>query len=342
MSINQPSDLITHIIQSWSSNIGHNITIGLSGGVDSVVLLHALHQITSSQSLQLTAIHVNHGISDNASSWASFCQELCSSLGIPLIIKHCKLVRSGGESLENIARRARYQEFFACGSDVIALAHHQDDQIETTLSQLFRGSDLHNIAAMHAITTKNNKLFWRPLLDISRKQIEDYAKKYNLKYITDESNADTTYLRNFIRHKVMPLLSDWDNQIKTKLLNFNRQLQDTLAITDEVAATDLNTCLIKNNEIPNLKLNEFDIIDLDKFKRFSSLRQLNLIAWFIKTQNLPLPTNRQLTEFVQQATTSDYDKRPQLKLGPDAQILKYKTQIFVDTPGQAQGTLSRV
>ena len=324
--VNKSNNLVTHILQFWPSNISHNITVGLSGGIDSVVLLHALHQIaTSCKPLQLSAIHVNHGISPNANSWSSFCHDLCQSLNIPLTIKNCVLAKPGGESLENIARKARYKEFFACDEDVIALAHHQDDQVETTLSQLFRGSDLHNIAAMHAVSMKNNNLIWRPLLDISRKQIEAYASTYDLQYITDESNADIKYLRNFIRHKVIPLISEWDTQIKTKLLNFNVQLQDILALTDEIAEADLIACLLEDQF-----KNELVIIDLNKFKLLSHPRQSNLIAWFIKSSNLPLPSSDQLKEFIRQIINSNYDKKPQLKLNSSHAIIKYKTKIFIE------------
>jgi tRNA(Ile)-lysidine synthase len=319
-------DLVTHIAQSWSPSMGSNITVGLSGGIDSVVLLYALHQITTSNNLlQLSAIHINHGISINANYWANFCQEICLNLNIPLAIKTCVLAKPGGESLENVARKARYNEFFACDDKVIALAHHQDDQVETTLSQLCRGSDLHNVAAMHMISHRNNKLIWRPLLDISRTQIEAYASAFDLKYITDESNADTKYLRNFIRHEVIPLLSEWDNQIKTKLLNFNAHLQDMLALTDEIAESDLKVCLLEGQF-----KNGFGIISLDKFSSFSHTRQLNLLAWFVKSSGLPLASSHQFDEFIRQAINSNYDKKPQLKLNLSHVIVKYKKQIFIE------------
>lgn len=307
--------LLEHVASSCSDD-WQNICVGLSGGVDSVVLLYLLKQLNPE--INLTAIHINHGISPNADEWALFCQRFCSYLNVPLHIEKINLNRSGGESLENLARIARYNILLQSTAEVVALAHHQNDQVETILSQLLRGSDLHNIAAMEKTSQKQDKILWRPLLDISRAQIEEYAALLKLKYITDESNFDTTFLRNFVRHDVLPLLTEWDNNIISKLLNFNGQLQRTLAITDEVGVVDLAVCCTDGQNI-----------NLELFERLSNNRQTNLLTQFIKSNNLPLPSQKQLAEFTKQATTSNWDKKPQLKLNNAVFLVKYKSYIYL-------------
>ncbi|HLX52696.1 MAG TPA: tRNA lysidine(34) synthetase TilS [Aquella sp.] len=303
-----------HIAQNLPDN-WHNICVGLSGGVDSIVLLHILKQLKPE--INLTAIHINHNISPNADKWALFCQKFCAALNIPLHIEKISLNRLGGESLENLARIARHNVLLQSSAEVIALAHHQNDQVETILSQLFRGSDLHNIAAMHTISQKQGKTLWRPLLEISRKQIEEYAGEFKLEYISDESNFDTTFLRNFVRHDVIPLLTEWDNNVISKILNFNGQLQRILAITDEVSIDDLAKCYIDGQNI-----------GVEIFKQLSINRQINLLGQFIKSNNLPLPSHKQLIEFTKQATTSNWDKKPQLKLNDITSLVKYKDKIY--------------
>jgi len=303
-------------VAHYLPDVWQNICVGLSGGVDSVVLLHVLKQLKPE--INLTAIHINHGISPNADTWATFCQKFCDNFKTPLHIENVSLNRSGGESLENLARIARHNVFLQSPAEVVALAHHQNDQVETILSQLFRGSDLHNIAAMHEISQKQNKTLWRPLLGVSRKQIEEYATLFELEYISDESNLDTAFLRNFIRHDVIPLLTEWDNNIVSKVLNFNGQLQRMLAITDEVGADDLAKCCADGQNI-----------NLELFKFLSNNRQINLLSQFIKSNNLPLPSHKQLVEFTKQANTSNWDKKPQLKLNDKTVLMKYKDSIYL-------------
>lgn len=308
-----------HILKNWPDGITGDVCIGLSGGADSVVLLHALVQISKSKPIKLNAAHINHNISPEANLWAKFCQDFCSDIGIPLEITNITIDKNGGESLENNARIMRYKTLYQTSAPIIALAHHQNDQIETILSQIFRGSDVHNVAAMKVISSKFEKLFWRPLLNAKRSEIESYAKEYKLQYITDESNSDTTYLRNFIRHDILPRLEEWDCNITTKILNFNQQLQNLLSVTDQIAIDDLK----------NLEDSNGDIL-VDLFIKLSHERQLNVIARFIHNHNLQLPSQKQLAEFIRQASTSSWDTKPTLKLSGQANLIKHKQVIKID------------
>jgi tRNA(Ile)-lysidine synthase len=184
---------------------GKILVAALSGGVDSVVLLHVLKAFQPQHRYVLRAIHVHHGLSPNADVWAKFCRAYCRRLGVPLTVRRVK-VGEGGEGLEAAARRARYAVFKSVACDFLFLAHHLDDQAETILLNLLRGAGLRGASGMPARAALNGKILLRPFLGLTREAIEDYARAQGLDWIEDESNVDETRTRNFIRRRVGPLL----------------------------------------------------------------------------------------------------------------------------------------
>jgi tRNA(Ile)-lysidine synthase len=177
-----------------------SLVVALSGGVDSVVLLHKLKDRRG-----VRALHVHHGLSPNADRWASFCRRLCRGWGVSLTVRKVKVKRSG-KGLEAAAREARYAVFRALDTD-LALAHNLDDQAETVLMNLLRGAGLRGASGMPAEAKLGGRRLFRPLLDTSREEILAYARKNKLQWIEDESNADEALTRNFIRRRVGPLLA---------------------------------------------------------------------------------------------------------------------------------------
>jgi tRNA(Ile)-lysidine synthase len=184
---------------------GKRVAVGLSGGLDSVVLLHLLHRLAPSLRLRLSAIHVNHGLSPNAADWQKFCKTLCLALNVPLKAFKVK-VRKHGHGLEAAARAARRAAFLKADADTIAVAHHRDDQAETVLFNLLRGTGLDGASGMPAVGSLGHKKLLRPLLDTPRSAIRAYAAERRLAWIEDESNADEALTRNFLRRRVGPLL----------------------------------------------------------------------------------------------------------------------------------------
>lgn len=308
------------IINNWPSQFdGHlHYCIGLSGGIDSIVLLHLFHQISQLKPLRLSAIHVNHGISPYADDWSIFCQQICHQLNIPLECRYVKVNKIAGQGLENSARKLRYQEYAATNAEVLILAHHADDQIETMLSQIMRGTNLHNSAGMLAISNKFDKYFWRPLLNYSKSQLQNYANAYQLSHINDESNADNSYLRNFIRNKIMPELAAYDPQINPKLLQSVTQLQNSVALADDIANSDYhNIYTIKNQ------------LDRHKFIALSQLRQENLLAFYIRQHLGQIPSHKQLQEFIRQSQQVKNGRHPQLKIGNHATLIADYRHIYI-------------
>lgn len=182
------------------------VAVGLSGGLDSVVLLSALHAVRPRHGYSLSALHVHHGLSRNADAWARFCGLLCKELKIPLVVKRVRVTRAG-EGVEAAARAARYAAYRGARADAIALAHHQDDQAETVLFNLLRGTGRRGLAGMPARSRLDGKVLLRPLLDLPRAELEAYAVARELRWVEDESNADEALTRNFLRRRLGPLIA---------------------------------------------------------------------------------------------------------------------------------------
>jgi tRNA(Ile)-lysidine synthase len=197
------------------------LAVALSGGVDSVVLLHKLHARPG-----VSAIHVHHGLSPNADRWAAFCRRLCKRLGVPLRVRKVKVVERG-DGLEAAARKARYAVFNEIDADVIALAHNLDDQAETVLMNLLRGAGARGARGMLPKSSYQGKTLLRPLLDTPREEIVAYARAHRLEWIEDESNADEALTRNFLRRRVGPLLEQkyprWRESLARAARHFARR-----------------------------------------------------------------------------------------------------------------------
>ena len=195
--------------------------MALSGGVDSVVLLHLLKGRRG-----VSAIHVHHGLSPNADAWAAFCRKLCNAWGVPLKISKVRVARGAG-GLEAAARAARYAAFAKSRAEVIALAHHLDDQAETVLLQLLRGAGLRGASGMQPLARFEGKLLARPLLDVTRESIVAHARAHALDWIEDESNADESLTRNFVRRRLGPLIAQrfprWRQSLARAARHFSRK-----------------------------------------------------------------------------------------------------------------------
>ncbi len=204
---------------------GKRLAAGLSGGVDSVVLLHVLHALAPKIGYRLSAIHVNHGLSPNAGDWQRFCSSFCLDLGIPFKAVKVK-VKKQKLGLEAAAREARRAAFQGVRADAIAFGHHLDDQAETVLFNLLRGTGLEGASGMPAVGALGSKILLRPLLDVPRDAIRAYAGDHGLAWIEDESNADESLTRNFIRRRVGPLLESRFPRWKENLARAARHFAD--------------------------------------------------------------------------------------------------------------------
>ncbi|NOY12488.1 MAG: tRNA lysidine(34) synthetase TilS [Deltaproteobacteria bacterium] len=207
---------------------GDKLLVAVSGGIDSVVLLHLLHSVAAARRLQLSVAHLDHRIRPESVADADFVRRLCVDWGIPCVVESRdipQLAVAQKISLEMAGRQAR-REFLLrqadqVGARLIALAHHRDDQVETFLLRLLRGSGVAGLAAMRPL----RDCWWRPLLECSRDEILNYARQQQLEWVEDVSNVDTIYLRNRLRHQLLPQLRDVNPQLDRRLAELCRQLQ---------------------------------------------------------------------------------------------------------------------
>ena len=319
---NQNCSLQNVILQTLQDKSNNELIIAYSGGVDSQVLLHALVQLKQQHAINnpITACHVNHGLSDNAQSWQDFAEQQCSNYGVNLVVKRVDIKPQAQQSLEELARDARYDALNSLSSaaTLILTGHHGDDQSETFLLALKRGAGLKGLSAMATSSTLKNHQLVRPLLSISRQSILDYANEHQLNWIEDESNADISFDRNFIRNKVMPLLKQRWPSISQTINRSAEHCQAGQELLDELAAQDLVNC--SENNVGN-SLAVSPLLTLSK-ARFN-----NLIRYFLAQHNFLMPSTEQLKQLSLQLTAGN-DKTPSIKVG-DHFFRRFKQSIYL-------------
>jgi tRNA(Ile)-lysidine synthase len=183
------------------------VCVAFSGGLDSTALLAALAQLRA-PTLTLRALHVDHGINPRSRAWSRHCARVAAALGVPLTVRRARIARVPGESLEALARAARYRilaRSLAPGEALLS-AHHQDDQLETVLLQLLRGAGVAGLAAMPVSAAFGPGVLLRPLLHVGRAQLAHWAQRQRLEWVEDDSNAELHFDRNYLRAQVLPAL----------------------------------------------------------------------------------------------------------------------------------------
>lgn len=261
------------------------LEVGLSGGVDSMALLHLLVAAREERGFELCAVHVHHGLSAEADAWVAHCARVCEAWQVPLRVRRVAVRVEGGQSLEAVARRERYRVYRESTADAVVLAHHQDDLAETVLLQLLRGGGARALAAMPAWRQDGTLALWRPLLARTRDELLTYAREHGIGWVDDESNLDTRWRRNLLRHRVMPGLAAALPHYRAHLARSAQLAADAAAVLDEVAAADLAACLAG------------DALSRDGLLALSAPRQRELLRHWCATFGFGLPTPAALESF---------------------------------------------
>ena len=296
-----------------------SMTVALSGGVDSVVLLHLLHQLQKRQNFTLKASHVHHGLSKNADKWVKFCEKLCTKLSIPLDVNYVKLPQKKSLGIEGEARQLRYEKLLQSKSDLVVLAHHEDDQAETFLLQLIRGAGVKGLSSMaHFDDTRR---LWRPLLNTSKIDIESYAKKHKLKWIEDESNQNIDFDRNFIRSKVLPILKNRFNHIIKVISRSSSHLAEAQHLLDGLAQIDLKNYLKSDNYKHKLNVKTLD--------KLSNARAKNALRFWLEMNDQLMPSRDLLDELLRQVLTAKKDATIKIQLSNEYEIRRYQDEIYI-------------
>ena len=277
------------------------VALGLSGGCDSVVLLHLL--VSLKLGTRLSAIHVHHGLSPNADYWADFCTQFCRQIDVPLQVVRVSVDRQSGLGIEAAARAARYEAFAQSGIATLFLAHHQGDQAETLIFNLLRGAGVAGAAAIAEQRQHGPLRLLRPLLAAPRAALEDYARANNLLWIEDESNGDTTLTRNFLRHEVLTVMNQRFPAVEQNLAQASRHFAEAALLLDELAAVDWQMAC------------DDDALHLKRLRSLSAPRIKNLLRFRLRQLAWQAPSSARLEEFVRQLISAAPDRHPELKVG---------------------------
>lgn len=313
------SKRFAEVLESLFSFQNHSIKrylVAYSGGLDSHVLLHLCKQHST---LPLRAIHIHHGLQDEADQWSTHCAEVCESLSVPCNTIHVDASKRSGESPEETARKVRYQALMSelQPGDCLLTAHHQDDQSETVLLQLFRGAGSAGLAAMPLISQANHCFHARPMLDFTRDEIQSYANDNDLKWVEDPSNIDTDYDRNLLRQDIIPHIKQRWSKLGDSLSKVAAQQQDVLEIIEVMAAIDLASVITQ-------PAHTIDIVGL---LNLSQARQLNVLRYWIHQYASDAPSAKVLHQVVQTVLPAVEDANPEVCWG-SSEIRRFHGQLY--------------
>lgn len=325
---------VQQALNQYIENGQFTFTVALSGGVDSVVLLHIMHGLKQQYpQLNLSAIYVNHGLSENASHWQQFCQARCQQLAINFKAAQVKVKQQSRTSIEAQARKVRYQaldELSPSGS-VILLGQHLNDQIETFLLRLKRGSGLKGLGAMQPIRVlESGRECFRPLLAIKRSEIEAFAQQFNISHITDESNSDERFERNFLRQQIVPKLAERFTGFEQCTARSIELLQQQQALLDEYTQQDLAQCI-----------NQHQALELHKLSDYSAGRIANVLRAWLALFSHTMPSQKQLTQIMSQAIHAQADAQIKIELS-DGQIRRHQGLLYFVQPTPLAVNIERV
>ncbi len=284
------------------------VRVALSGGLDSTVLLHLCSQLRNQGLIvNLRAVHVHHGLSCYADQWADFAQSLCQSWQVPLAV--VRVSCGAGDNLEARAREARYKVFTEQlqAGEVMLQAHHQDDQVETLLYRMMRGTGIAGLKGMPVSRPLGQGILLRPLLDFSRAAIETYGQEQQLQWVEDDSNSDTRFDRNYLRAEIIPALHQRWPGMKMNVARLSVLSVEADEVLTEVAQADLAQALRPQN-LPGVGLAE--LLSIESLLSLSSARQHLLLREWLSLQSVPVPARAALEQIVEEVINARVDAEP--------------------------------
>ncbi len=311
--------------ESFFPDASPGIAVALSGGLDSMVLLDLAAANARARGLALSAFHVHHGLSPNADAWRDHCAAAAAAYGVPFDTR-AVVVDKGRSGLEAAARKQRYAALGdMCrqhGATLLLTAHHQDDQAETVLLQLLRGSGASGLGGMDAANRAPTLLgddalvMARPLLALARTDLEAHARDAGVKWVEDESNLDPRYARNALRHQVIPVLAQLFPGFQQRIARSSLHVQSAQRLLDELAAQDLAASL------------DGDGLDLARLRALSIDRINNLLRHWFTVRRLAMPSTALLAQMVAQ-TLSARDDAQLLVTHPDCEVRRHRDRLYL-------------
>nr|WP_307728767.1 tRNA lysidine(34) synthetase TilS [Massilia solisilvae] len=301
------------------------IAVALSGGLDSMVLLHLAHAWARESGIHLFAFHVHHGLSPNADQWLAHCERECVQLGARFDHRRVA-VDKGRSGVEQAARKARYAALGQmCTEHCVGLlltAHHLDDQAETVLLQLLRGSGPAGLSGMDVANRAPSLLgtadvvMARPLLGLTRSELENWAREHALGWVEDESNSDPRYARNALRHQVMPALAQAFPGFQQRVARSAGHAQSAQRLLNALAAQDLAACLAG------------DALSLPCLRKLNEDRVHNLLRYWLAQRGIRMPSTSWLEQMAAQALDAREDA--QLRVThPECEIRRHRDHLYI-------------
>ena len=302
--------------------------VAFSGGLDSTVLLHAL-ATGDKRDIPIVAVHVDHGLHEDSSDWSAHCKAVAGSLGVDFISERVSVKRDAGHGPEAAAREARYRVLAALlePGDWLLCAHHQDDQAETLLLNLVRGSGPAGLAGIAEIRSFEDGSLVRPLLPFAQKDLRNYAALHDLSWIDDPSNADQQFDRNFLRREIMPRLASRWPDVGRRLQRSSRIAGDAATLLDELAAIDAATL----GDRP-------DRLQIDRLCALPTARQRNVLRYAIRQLDLAIPSESHVQKVIDEVVAAREDAEP-LVCWNGVQVRRYRNSLYLlaadplDSPG---------
>ncbi|WNJ94537.1 tRNA lysidine(34) synthetase TilS [Vibrio ruber] len=291
--------------------------LALSGGIDSRVLLHLLARYVSDNPCPAIAVHVHHGLSASADQWVECCRQWCAEEGLPFQVEYIE-VDQQGDGLEAAARQARYQALqrYIDEGDLLLTGQHRDDQLETFLLALKRGSGPKGLSSMAASMPWHQGRLLRPLLNVSRAEIEAYANTHQLSWVEDESNQDTRFDRNFIRHEVMPLLVERWPHFPQAVQRSAELCASQEALLNELLQARYRAALQSDSRLSIRCL----------FESSEAVQAQLLRMWFEQLGH-PMPSRIQLENIIHQVLQAKTDANPRCRIG-DYEVRRFAEHLY--------------
>ena len=295
--------------------------VAYSGGLDSTVLLHAMAQLREADGLTVFAVHVNHQLHPDALRWSEHCRAFATELGVPCRLETVTVVDTGNQGPEAAARAARYEalQAYMRFGQVLLTAHHLEDQFETVLLRLLRGGGVAGLGAMAPRASFPPGEMCRPLLDVSRAELQRYAQHFDLHWVDDSSNEDLRFDRNFLRHRITAeIIARWpgaaSNAARSAAI-----ARDARALLDELAEDDLSGIAAG------------ETLSVTALKALTLPRVRNCLRRAIEQRNLPMPSARKLETIWSDLINARGDAQPHVQW-PGAEVRRYRDRVYLRVP----------
>ena len=296
--------------------------VAFSGGLDSTVLLHALAASAAQHEVAILAVHIDHDLQSGSDQWAELCERTAAEFDVEFHQERVSIDVHGGKGQEAAARDARYAALarLMLPGDWLLSAHHQDDQAETLLLNLFRGSGLAGLAGIASIRRFAVGWLARPLLPYSQDSLRSYADLHELTWIDDQSNDDRVFDRNFLRHEVMPSIETRWPGAAQRLYRSSRIASETASLLVELGAIDLETLG-----------GRCDRLQLDALKSLTAERQRNVLRFVIRELGLAVPSAAQLQRVLDEVVHARVDAEPVLSWA-EVEVRRYRNSLYIQRP----------